>query len=251
MARGYLQPSAGNPNRISPIDAATWMRLHNAKTAVKGYKELPTRALSPRAVSPRHLVAPPQGYQQTGPLSPRLISRPPSARNSPRIAVRPSPWSCVVKTDLEVFKQAVRDWSGPLSEDRVTKLKEEQERRWGELPDGVSGDDLRKAANQIKEKLLSKYGILTKAFRAIDEDGSGTITRDELDRYIGSLHLTLRKNVVDALFETIDADASGSFDFKEFTRAMSAGDIMKMEAVKTKYDGYEAKRLPRKLIVIH
>ena len=90
---------------------------------------------------------------------------------------------------------------------------------------------------------LARFGTLTKAFRAIDEDASGTITREEFQAYLEVLNLNAvaRKDVVTALFELIDADESNSFDFKEFSRVMSAADVMKMTAVQERFDGYQAK----------
>jgi hypothetical protein len=117
-------------------------------------------------------------------------------------------------------------------------------RQWAALPPGVTDNDLRQAALAIKEKLIDKFGSLTKAFRAMDEDASGTVTVEELFRYLEIINLNnMRKDVVSVLFERIDADESGCFDFKEFARVMNAGDVMKMEAIADKFDGYEAKRL--------
>lgn len=90
---------------------------------------------------------------------------------------------------------------------------------------------------------VHRFGTVQKAFRFIDEDASGTITRDELDRYLEVIHLNCRPELVTALFEMIDQDASGSFDFKEFARVISSGDVLKLEAVQDRFDGYEAKRL--------
>lgn len=90
---------------------------------------------------------------------------------------------------------------------------------------------------------LRHSGSLTNAFRRVDVDGSGTISREELDQFleIVNLRAALRKDVIDVLFELVDDDNSGAFDFKEFSRVMNAGDVMNMGAVKTYYDGYEAK----------
>lgn len=98
-------------------------------------------------------------------------------------------------------------------------------------PLAVTEHDIKAAAALIKEKLVGKFGTLTKAFRAIDEDASGTISKPELNRYLEFLNLdamVVRQDVLAALFATIDADASGAFDFTEFSRAISAGDSIKV-----------------------
>lgn len=95
----------------------------------------------------------------------------------------------------------------------------------------VTEDDVRKAAAQIKEKLVGKFGSLTKAFRAIDEDASGSISIEELNRYLHFLNLDAlveRQDVLAALFSTIDVDSSGGFEFTEFARAISLGDSIKI-----------------------
>ena len=95
----------------------------------------------------------------------------------------------------------------------------------------VTEADVRQAAALIKEKLVGKFGSLNKAFRGIDENASGTITIEELSRYLGFLNLGAlveRQDILGALFSTIDADASGGFDYTEFARAVSAGDSIKI-----------------------
>jgi len=132
------------------------------------------------------------------------------------------------------------------AEPEVQEVKKEVKvagRKWGELPPGVTPDDIRRCTGVIKEKLIDKFGTLTKAFRAIDEDASGTISIEEFQAYLEVLNLNAvaRKEVITALFELIDADESNSFDFKEFSRVMSSSDVMKMAAVQDKFDGYQAK----------
>jgi len=154
------------------------------------------------------------------------------------------------KPIANLVQQNVKWWEADEFKDSQAEVVEEvkkeviqTKRGWGVLPPGVTGDDVRRAAGAIKEKLIDKFGTLTKAFRAIDEDASGTITREELDRYMVVLNLNTvaRPDVITALFELIDADESNNFDYKEFSRVMSAGDVMQMSAVKEKFDGYQAK----------
>ena len=120
---------------------------------------------------------------------------------------------------------APRDLLHFLQETNDRKAKESASHRV------VTEADVRQAAALIKEKLVGKFGSLSKAFRGIDENASGTITIEELSRYLGFLNLGAlveRQDILGALFSTIDADASGGFDYTEFARAVSAGDSIKI-----------------------
>ena len=222
----------------------TWNNLHGRSTASYRGKELPTdgryarspRSLAPRPLSPRNVP------QYSNAYSPR--QRPLSART----CILPSPWASNFALGLNLKKAAAKaeeeEAAAPGEEEVAQEVVEEKKRGWGELPPGVTPDDVRKCAGQIKEKLLDKFGQLTKAFRAIDEDGSGTVTRAEFERFLEVINLNraTRPEVMEVLFEMIDADSSDSFDFKEFTRIMNAGDVFSMGSIASKVDGYELER---------
>lgn len=290
-AASMMRPSSARPEALVnrylsqsprrggvPIDPATWMRLHNAPTAVRRVKQMPHHGARVPAshqflmsqyaqmaqFSPRGTMLSPRRVPQAL-LSPRS-QRPMSAvggnrwvvdRWAPkervqRIPIRPSPWASTIPKAKreEPKKEEVQE---EVEEEVVEEVVEEVKRKRGELPPGVTRDDIRKCASRIKEKLLDKFGTLHKAFKAIDEDRSGFITRDELDYYLIVINIVEKAEVVDALFETIDADESGSFDFQEFTRVMSSGDIFAMAEIKTKVDAYaeaQKKREAEELAVL-
>ena len=120
----------------------------------------------------------------------------------------------------------------------------------------VTRDDIFQAAKQISERLLDKYGTMVsilqdsnprrcscisccslltgaaldsnpaqfQSFRAIDENSSGSISREELERSLDFLNLegvATRKEVIFEFMQTIDSDGNNELDFKEFTRAMA------------------------------
>mmetsp|Transcript_12497 Transcript_12497/g.25957 ORF Transcript_12497/g.25957 Transcript_12497/m.25957 type:complete len:131 (-) Transcript_12497:218-610(-) len=63
---------------------------------------------------------------------------------------------------------------------------------------------------------------LIKKFDTIDEDSSGTISKDELWEYITKQdNQNMTKQEFDALFKTIDKDLSGQIDLPEFLMFMS------------------------------
>jgi len=242
QANGYENYGANQ------MDHAAWWRLHQMKTNAKQAKEkVPIASLRLSAQydngrQDRPFVQPSLPSPRRRPMSAAALPATymQAARNYPNFK----------KPIANLVQQNVKWWEADEFKDSQAEVVEEvkkeviqTKRGWGVLPPGVTGDDVRRAAGAIKEKLIDKFGTLTKAFRAIDEDASGTITREELDRYMVVLNLNTvaRPDVITALFELIDADESNNFDYKEFSRVMSAGDVMQMSAVKEKFDGYQAK----------
>ena len=208
---------------------------------------------SPRPNSARMPFHQPSLPTNFGKTSPRL--RPTTARNPGRFQHGESNFPRYAKPlPLDFFaiaekkeadrKAALKAAQEAAAAEEIKQIVEQAPKReWGELPPGVTPDDLRQAALQIKEKLIDKFGSLQRAFRAMDADASGTVDIDELMRYLEIINLQgTRRDVIQTLFETIDADASGNFDFKEFARVMSAGDVMKMAKVAEKVDGIEEHR---------
>lgn len=227
---------AKDPRTIRPggMDSYTWWQLHALKQNVRGVKTGPGSGLSPRAAPPSRMGSSSPRYRHTG-YSPRSFELGTATMYPPFVDPLPKP---VREPTPEVVEEAP-------AEEVVVDVG--PTRKHGELPPGVTPNDLRRMATSLKEKLIDKCGSLQKAFRAIDKDGSGTIEVAELKNYLEvlNLHHGLRDDVLTALFETIDADASGAFDFKEFSRVMSAADVMNMAKIADRVDGYaeEAKKI--------
>ena len=249
-----LDPYKPNPHlyHSGQIDPALWWKLHTMKVHAKTSFREPMMSmqstnsmyLSERPVRPF--------AQPSLPMPSPRPSRPQSARgmltHSYLQQARNFPaFKKLVAQALREPEQAVQtEVTGEMiQQEEEAKIEQAKgpTRKWGELPPGVTQEDVQRCAMSIKEKLLDKFGTLQRAFRAMDEDASGEVTREELERYLEiiNLHLVARKEVITALFETIDADASGNFDFKEFSRVMSSGDVMHMEKIKDRFDGYQAK----------
>lgn len=97
------------------------------------------------------------------------------------------------------------------------------------LRKGVRESDLRKAQHLVKEHITNKYKKLSSAFKFIDRDRTGTITRDELKQALADLNLTqIRPDVIETLIDFIDIDPSSDIEYREFARVLSADDIMAM-----------------------
>ena len=100
------------------------------------------------------------------------------------------------------------------------------------LPQGISLEELQSAHDQIKEKLLSKYGSFTRAFRSIDQDGTGFIERHEFERALRTVNLDgIRQPVVLCLLEMMDYDddddgeAGYDIKYEEFVQFLAADDV--------------------------
>jgi len=100
------------------------------------------------------------------------------------------------------------------------------------------------AAQQIiKERLMNKYGRVHAALRAVDTKGDGFLTRDEIitmfhkhqllkhtDYYTGAVHGELTMAVADTLLDFVDDNRDGKINYQEFTKVLTAEDIMHVAA---------------------
>jgi len=106
------------------------------------------------------------------------------------------------------------------------------------LRPGVRAADVRAAQQRIKEKLLTKFSTFGKAFKFIDKDRTGNITREELELAMYELQLTsgIASDVVSTLIDLIDSDEDegDEIEFSEFARVLSSDDVMAMAAHKKK-----------------
>ena len=110
----------------------------------------------------------------------------------------------------------------------------------------ITTAELQQAQKALVDKLTTRFSTLQRAFNTIDTDRSGSITRQEFDFFLEvlNLHTAFRRPVIDKLFELIDYDKNGEFDFQEFVRVLTSDDVNNMVAIKTKVDsrGDQARR---------
>lgn len=90
------------------------------------------------------------------------------------------------------------------------------------IKDGVTEDDVRLFVMTMKEKLLAKYTRLDTAFKQIDEDRSGYLTRDEFKFLMKVVNLDgTNPKIVEVLIDLMDSDGDGQIKYQEFTCAQS------------------------------
>ena len=79
---------------------------------------------------------------------------------------------------------------------------------------------------------FEEFKKVQKAFRLVDKDFSGVISREELRALIeNTLYIVTSDAAFDIIFRTIDTDGSGEISFDEFAAAISNHNIELTEIV--------------------
>jgi len=88
---------------------------------------------------------------------------------------------------------------------------------------GPGLDSMRRGHTTIKRAIKSKYRSVEDAFNAIDKDGSGTLRRSELRRFLQRMVKTIPDRVITGLIDFCDDDGDGKTLSKdEFCKLMNA-----------------------------
>jgi len=105
----------------------------------------------------------------------------------------------------------------------------------------TTAKELQDAQRAIKEKLLIKYKNIATALRMIDTKGDGNLSRDEIkamlqnldllkhvDYHTGAIHGSITQAAADTLMDYVDKDGDGKINYNEFTRVLTAENILVM-----------------------
>lgn len=88
---------------------------------------------------------------------------------------------------------------------------------------GPSLDEMRRAHKTLKKAIAARYGSPQDAFKSIDADGSGTLRRNELRRFLTRMVKTIPDRVISGLIDFCDDDGDGrTLSRGEFTKLMNA-----------------------------
>ena len=98
------------------------------------------------------------------------------------------------------------------------------------LPPGVRAADVRQAQTALKEKLLTRFSSLSKAFKGLDKNRTGSITRAELEDALSLMQIAegIKPQALTALIDLIDDEREGKIEFDEFAKLLSASDVLAM-----------------------
>jgi calmodulin len=104
--------------------------------------------------------------------------------------------------------------------EKVEEVKKVEEVR------GPSDAEIRRAGRILRNHMETRFTQIRKAFRTMDEDASGTVTRKEMKGILLAFNLNLAEDVITALIDIADFDGDGNINYAEFARLMTADDIM-------------------------
>ena len=82
--------------------------------------------------------------------------------------------------------------------------------------------ELFRAQREITSKLTSRYRNMIDAFKAADNDRSGTLTRQEVKVLFKKLQIQCRDVALDTLLDVIDTDESRAVDYTEFAALLTS-----------------------------
>ncbi|CAE8590558.1 unnamed protein product [Polarella glacialis] len=87
-----------------------------------------------------------------------------------------------------------------------------------EFVEWLESDAQAVTANDLTKATGNTGGAMLAIFRMCDTDESGTITREELKRVIGTTGLKLSELDLDRVFDAMDKNHDGSIGYQEFTQ---------------------------------
>ena len=72
-----------------------------------------------------------------------------------------------------------------------------------------SDEEIRRAGRIVKNHMETRFTQIRKAFRTMDEDKTGTVSRAELKQVLMDMNLAITADVVAALIDIADVDGDG------------------------------------------
>jgi len=89
----------------------------------------------------------------------------------------------------------------------------------------ASAAELKEYMSKLRNTIETKYKLMRSAFRALDEDGSGRLSKEELVQAVQHFSLPIPLTHIHEIFDTIlDVDSDGHISFNEFTKRLSEFD---------------------------
>ena len=86
--------------------------------------------------------------------------------------------------------------------------------------------------DQIRDALTQNAVRVIDLFKDWDEDGDGTVSKQEFRKALPMLGLQVPRQEVDALFDSFDPDGSGLLELKELNKLLRRGGVGNVEELR-------------------
>jgi len=85
--------------------------------------------------------------------------------------------------------------------------------------------ELRKALSLAEEGLNSRHKDMFKAFRQLDLDNSGRLSKSEMKRALSIWNVELDGASLDLMYDSLDKDKDGGVSYEEFVDSLARGTV--------------------------
>ena len=86
------------------------------------------------------------------------------------------------------------------------------------------------ARSQIRDYLSANAVRVIDLFREWDDDGTGSVSRDEFRKAMKALGLSVSRKQLDELFDAWDPDKSGQLEIRELEKLLRRGSSIALDA---------------------
>jgi len=108
-----------------------------------------------------------------------------------------------------------------------------QENKTRTTDKAATSEQLQQYQKLLQEKIYTKYKELTKAFRALDEDHSGYLSKDEIVAAVSNFNLDIPVNHVQQMVDgMVDKNGDGMVEYDEFASALKIKDMQEMDLIR-------------------
>jgi len=116
----------------------------------------------------------------------------------------------------EIDYQEFQGLFGPyIMPDWVEKREiSKKDRGWPDAAPELKDKEMKKVVRELGEAFGKKYKTAFQAFRQMDSDSSGSLTRDEVREFFGKFNFG--QTLADRFFDCLDQNDDGDIDYREF-----------------------------------
>jgi len=228
MRRGVEETSA----LFGPGSDFGWWQQYTRETNAIGLATLHVN--SPR-MKTANLAARPSmiaSHSPRRPLSPRMVMppqmmQPRSALFTPRFfpimdkeKKEKSEWD-TVSDEVAAKRQA----AAAAKEQAKMAAAAAEHTTYSHMDELTKKRELRKALSLAEEGLNSRHKDMFKAFRQLDLDNSGRLSKSEMKRALSIWNVELDGASLDLMYDSLDKDKDGGVSYEEFVDSLARGTV--------------------------